>query len=286
MPEQILVVGATGKVGSQVLASLLEQNVSVRAATRQPEAQRALTDRGVPVVRLDFDDPSTFDGALDGIKKIFLCAPPGDVAPEQKLNLFVDAANKHGVSHIALMTAMDVDQDEDIGLRKVERHVEKSGIGYTFIRPNWFMQNFSAGMMLPSILESSGIFLPAGEAKTSFVDTWDIAEIAVRALTEDGHASAEYTVTGGQALTYGEVAAIISEAAGKEVQYHPISDEQAAQGLAEAGFGPDQIQFMLGLFSMVKQGYTERVVDDVNKVLGRPPGDFANFAKQNAAAWR
>ena len=176
--------------------------------------------------------------------------------------------------------------DENNPLRKVERYIEKSGVPYTFLRPSWFMQNFSSGFIAPMILGMGGIFLPAADAKTSFIDARDIAAVGIAALTEPGHAGKAYALSGGQAFTYSEAAEILSRAAGKPIRYVPLSEEDFSGSLAAQGWQPEQIAMFTGLFQGVRQGWAAPISPDVAAVLGRPPITLEQFAQDHAAIWR
>lgn len=264
---------------------LLQQaGVSVKAATRNP-AQYA-GSAGVTPVEFDLEQSETFEPALAGVDRVFAIAKSGDAQPQAKLNPLIDAARSAGVRHVALLTARGVEMSEDIGLRKVERHLMASGLAYTILRPTWYMQNFSVGFIRPMIAQTGAIFLAAGDGKTSFIHTDDIAAVAAAALTRPGHEGQEYTLTGGRALSYGEAADIISAASGRPIGYVPISSDQMRQSLIGGGWPPESADFMTGLFYPVQQGWAAGVSPDVALVLGRQPITFEQFAAENAAVWQ
>ena len=288
MSKSVLVTGATGKTGSEVVKGLIAKGETVRAGAHTPEKAREMfgAHAGVQVVPFDFGRPETFDAALAGVDRIWLLAVTGDTAPDQALMPFVDRAKAAGVRHIAYMTTRGVEMDETNPLRQVEHYIEKSGIGYTFLRPSWFMQNFSSGFIAPMITGMGGIYLPAADAKSSFIDARDIAAVGVAALTEPGHNGKAYALTGGQAWTYGEAAEILSQAAGKQIRYVALSDEDFRSGLAAQGWKPEQIEMFSNLFSGVRQGWAAAVSPDVANVLGRPQITLEQFAQDHAAVWR
>jgi uncharacterized protein YbjT (DUF2867 family) len=284
MSHKILIIGATGNVGSHLVKLLAEKDEQVKAATRKPEVYT--TQPKVEATAFEFDDPTTYAPALEGADRVFLLARSADPEPQKILIPFIDQAKASGVNHIVLMTAMGVDQAEELGLRKVEKHLIVSGMAYTILRPNWFMQNFNPGFILPSIKENGGIYLPADDAKLSFIDTRDISAVAAAALTGDGHKGKEYTLTGGQALSYAEAAGIISAASRREIKYVAISDDDARDAMKSAGWSPQQVEFMLGLFYTVRQGWSAPISPAVTSVLGREPISFEQFARDNADAWK
>ena len=288
MSKSVLVTGATGKTGSEVVKGLIAKGETVRVGAHTPEKGSAMfgSHAGVQVVPLDLGRPETFDAALAGVDRVYLLAVTGEAAPDQALMPFVDRAKAAGVRHIAYMTARGVEMDENNPLRKVERYIEKSGVPYTFLRPSWFMQNFSSGFIAPMILGMGGIFLPAADAKTSFIDARDIAAVGIAALTEPGHAGKAYALSGGQAFTYGEAAEILSRAAGKPIRYVALSEEDFSGSLAAQGWQPEQIAMFTGLFQGVRQGWAAPISPDVATVLGRPPITLEQFAQDHAAIWR
>jgi uncharacterized protein YbjT (DUF2867 family) len=148
------------------------------------------------------------------------------------------------------------------------------------------MQNFNPGFLLPTIQEKGAIYLPTADAKSSFIDTRDIAAVAAVALTEDGHQGKEYTLTGAHALSYTEAAEIIAHVTGRKISYIAISDDDAREAMKSAGWPPEQVEFMIGLFNFVRQGWTASISPAVSSVLGREPIAFEQFARENADAWK
>jgi uncharacterized protein YbjT (DUF2867 family) len=288
MSKSVLVTGSTGKTGSEVVKGLLAKGETVRAGAHTPDKATGMfgSQAGVQVVSLDLGRPETFDAALAGVDRVYLLAVTGETAADKALMPFVDRAKSAGVRHIAYMTARGAEMDENNPLRKVERYIEKSGMAYTFLRPSWFMQNFSSGFIAPMIQGMGGIYLPAADAKTSFIDARDIAAVGVAALTEPGHDGKAYALTGGQAWTYGEAAEILSRAAGKSIRYVALSDEDFRSSLAAQGWKPEQIAMFSNLFSGVRQGWAAAVSPDVANVLGRPQITLEQFAQDHAAVWR
>ena len=278
----VLVIGGTGKTGRALVRLLAERGVPVRAASRHPGAD---TD-GVRPVEFDWARPETYGAALEGAGGVYLIPPAGAVDPSAEVAPFLEAAVGAGVRRIVQLSAMGVEASEEIGLRKVERAVMGSGLEWTILRPNWFMQNFSESFFLPPILERGELLAPAGDAAVSFIDSRDIAAVAAAALTEEGHASAEYTLTGGHALTFGEVADAIGETAGREVRYLDVTPEEMRRVIVETGIPEDYVGMLLDLFEGIRAGWVAPVSDAVERVLGRSPISFAEYARDHADAWR
>jgi uncharacterized protein YbjT (DUF2867 family) len=236
-------------------------------------------------VEFDFERPETFAAALDGVDRVFLIARPGDDHADRVALPLIDEIVRKGVRHVVNLSAMGAETREDFALRKIERYLEDSGVGFTHLRPNFFMQVFSTGPLLMDIRSTGAIHIPAADAKLSYIDARDIASVAAATLTEQGHAGKAYTLTGGQALDHNDIARAISDAAGKTIGYVAISQEAARAGLAGVGLSPARIERLLGFYRLVRQGFCSPVSSDVETVLGRPPISFAQFANDNASCW-
>ena len=166
----------------------------------------------------------------------------------------------------------------------IEHLVMDSGIPYTILRPNFFMENFSAGFLSGTIKGQNGIFLAAGDGKTSFISTEDVGDVVAAAFSTS-LIGKELDLTGTEALDHTEVAAILSEASGQSIEYHPLTDEQMVAGARAAGIPEPAIGYMMVLYGVVRGGYAAAVTGDVEQVLGRRPMAFREFARRNAAAW-
>src|SRR3989441_4126768 len=197
MAGEILVIGATGSVGSELVTQLVRRSERVRAATRNAEEAKRGLDNAIELVEFDLERPETFAVALDGVDRVFLIARPGDDHADRVAFPLIDEMKRREVRHVVDLSAMGVETRDDIALRKVERYLEDSGIGFTHLRPNFFMQIFSAGPLLMDIRSTDAIHIPAADAKLSYIDLRDIAAVAAVALTERGHVGKAYTLTGG-----------------------------------------------------------------------------------------
>jgi uncharacterized protein YbjT (DUF2867 family) len=275
---RILVTGATGLLGSAVVKALVNRGIKVRAATRHTTKIK-WTDRVQPVV-FDYEDPGLHRAALDQMSGLFLIAPPLDFKAPAKLIPFIDKAKQEGVKHVVFISVLNADSNEQIPLIKIEKHLVKSGLAYTILRPNFFMENFSREWLAPMIA-SGKIFLAAGDSKTSFISVADIAEVTA-AVFQEKHYGAEYNLTGHEALGYGEAAKIISDVCGRAVTYFPISEKEMMQGVREYGMSESSIQYMLQIFAMARKGMLAEVTDTVRQVTGKAPISFKDIAKKNA----
>jgi len=277
----VLVTGATGNVGRAIVSTLSLKGFKVRAAARN--LAKASFAFGVDVVKFDYQDPSTFDAVLTEAESAVLIAPPLDPDAPGKLNPVIDKAKAAGVKHVIFISAFGVDAVEQAPLRRIERHLMASGLNYTILRPNFFMENFSTGFLAPMV-KQGGIHLAAGDGKTSFISTADIAETAARAL-EDHLLNKEYNLTGPEALDHTTVASILSKVTGRSITYHPLSEEAMFKGLRDNGLPEGAVQYVGVLYGAVRAGYVAAVTTDVEVVTGRRPMNFEAFARQNASAW-
>jgi len=284
MSKPILVTGATGTIGRDVARQLSGKGVAVRAGVRdQAKAKKELPD--IALVPFDFENEKMFSAALEGVEKVFLLPP---LLPNQLelMNRFVDAAKRAGVGHIVKLSAIGIDDETQSTAIKwhgaSERHIRESGVAFTFLRPNSFMQNFIT--YFPP--RNGAIYLPWGNGTASFVDTRDIANVAAKALTSDGHEGKIYTLTGPATLGIAEVALILSEVAGREFKYVDVPEAAARDGMLQAGVPPWQAELVLELHAINKQNRWSAVTSDVEKVTGTPPTDFAQFARDHADKFR
>jgi uncharacterized protein YbjT (DUF2867 family) len=285
MPGKILVLGATGTVGTQLVLCLDRRGAPVRAATRRPGAYSSGNPGLTEAIEFDFDRPETFGPALAGVDRVFLLARPGDEQADRTLLPLIDLMKRSGVTQVVNLSAFGVDRLEDTALRRIERHLEASGLTFTHLRPNWFMQIFSAGWLAMGLRMTGHIRLPAAEARISFVDVRDIAEVAAEALLDPRHAGRAYALTGAEALDHAEVARLVEAAAKKPVRYDAVSEEVARAALESSGLPQDRVERLLGLYRLVRQGFSSPILPDIEAVLGRPPRGFAQYAHDYAHAW-
>src|SRR5438128_6022315 len=215
MSKPVLVTGATGTIGRDVARLLSENGVSVRAGVRDQAKAKKQFGADIGLAPFDFENQKTFSEALEGIEKVFLLPP---LLPNQLevMNAFVDAAKRAGVGHIVKLSAIGVDDETRPTAVKWhganEQHIRESGLAFTFLRPNSFMQNFIT--YFPP--RNGALYLPWGNGSASFVDTRDIASVAAEVLTSAGHEEKIYTLTGSATLGIAEVARILSEVTGSE----------------------------------------------------------------------
>lgn len=269
MTTTILVLGASGTVGSELSRLLESAGHTVRRATsRTPGAGQAhvnlVTGQGIAE-------------ALNGTDAAFLLAPPGHVNQDELLGPVIEQARALRIEKVVLMTAMGVDADRSIPLRKAELLLERSGLAWNVIRPNWFMQNFNSNW-LHGITHAGAIKLPVGNAKGSFIDTRDIAAVAAALITRGEFDDQAFDLTGSEALDHHQVARILSAEAGRMIGFDDITPEAFHASLLAAGMPPSYADLLLGLMHNFRQGWSERITGEVQRITLRAPRTLAEYA--------
>ncbi|TDD36060.1 NmrA family transcriptional regulator [Actinomadura sp. KC06] len=263
-----LVLGGTGKTGRRVVERLEALDVPVRMGSRSASPA------------FDWTDESTWAPVLQGVEKVYLSYYPDLAAPGavDAVRSFTAAAAGAGVRHVVLLSGRGEDEAQEC-----ERIVQASGVAWTVVRASWFAQNFSEDYLLDPVREGE-VVLPAGDVPEPFVDADDIADVAVAALTRDGHAGEVYEVTGPRALTFADAVAEIGRAAGRDIAFVSVPVEDYAAALKHQGLPDDLIEFLTYLFGTVLDGRNAQPTDGVRRALGREPNDFADFARNTAAS--
>lgn len=274
----ILVVGANGTVASELVRLLRARGQRVLAGTSR-------TPTGPDQVHLDLVRGTGIADAMARADAAFLFAPPGHVDQHALLAPFVDHAARRGLRKVVLMSAMGADADPNAPLRRAELHLERSGLRWNTIRPNWFMQNFHT-FWLAGIREQNKILLPVGKAKGSFVDTRDIAAVAAELLLRSDRSDQAFDLTGSEALDHDQVAVLLSQVAGRTITYEDVAPAVMHNRLLAAGLPAPYAEFLLVILGFFKAGYSERITDAVQTVTGRAPIRFAQYAQDHRAHWR
>ena len=291
MTETILITGATGTVGSEVVKQLSAkgENIIVKAAARSATDNTFENLNRVQVVQLDYDKPDSLAVALKGVDKLFLLTPFQSNMVDLTSNL-VSEAKKAKVKYIAKQSVMGADAEPGITPgrlhRQAEKIIEESGIPFTFLRPNFFMQNFVN--YYSNLIRSQGAFyMPVGDAKVSFVDVRDIAAVAVKSLINDNQQKGRaYNITGGEALSYGQAAEILSKAVGKKINYVNVTDQDARKGMKDMSMDEWTIKSMIELFEITRAGYVSEISPIVEQVTGNKPITFSQFANDYAGSFK
>jgi len=284
----ILVTGATGNVGSEVVRILKTRGVPMRlAVTRLPPPKNANQDNGNQIqhTRFDFQDPQTFPEALEGVDKVFLVRPPHLADAQKDFQPFLTAAKASGVSQVVFLSLLGADKNTFMPHAKIEKVILGLGLPYTFLRAGFFMQNLST-THAPEINEWNDVFVPAGHGKTGFIDVQDIAEVAALALTEPGHVGKAYALTGREAISYGNVAAILSKVLGRPITYSNPWLFSFYRRMSSREFATGHILVMCAIYTVAKLGMAGTLTDDIKVLLGRDPISFEQFAERNKAVWQ
>jgi uncharacterized protein YbjT (DUF2867 family) len=280
----ILVTGATGTVGREVVIQLLAAGEQVRGMTRNPST--AKLDARVELVKGDFAAPDTLAKAVDGVERVFsLTFGPQTGTHERDL---AGLAKKAGVRHIVKLSAMGGDGETKNAIRKWheqgEEAIKATGISWTVVRPGGFMSN--ALHWRETVRTQGKVFSNYGDGKLPSVHPRDIAAVAVRALTSDGHERKTYHLTGPEALSVGEQVDILSEVLGRRIEYVPITDEVARKGMEKAGMPALLIDALIPFATFIRSGRAAEVLPTVEEVTSRPALTFLDWAREHAEAFR
>lgn len=276
MTGKILVLGATGNVGTSLVKALVEKGENVKAATRSGKAVA-----GAEGVAFDYTDAATFGPAFEGVDRAYVMLPAGYVNARELLLPVIEAAAARKVK-VVFQSVFGVDADDSIPYRQVEIALEKSGTRYVILRPNWFADNFHT--YWKAGIDHGTIAVPAAEGKSSFIDTRDIADSAAAALTSNAFDNKAFNLTGPEALGYAEAAKLLSEITGKPIAYQPVDDATFVGILTGAGVSDDYANFLAAIFHPVREGWTAPVSDAVQTLTGHAPRSLATYAIDNAAA--
>jgi uncharacterized protein YbjT (DUF2867 family) len=290
--ESILVTGASGNIGSEIVKQLLAvaPAVSIKAAVHSRQNVKKVNDGDrVKVIPIDYNESDTLRQALKDVDKLFLLTPDVPNAAHLASNA-VTEAKKAGIRHIVKQSVMGADLEADVGTmrlhRQVEEIIEQSGIPFTFLRPNEFMQNF-INFHSPSIKGNNAFYIPLEDAKVSLVDVRDIAAVAVKSLTdEDLHKNKTHLITGPEALSYHQVAEILSNRIGRKINYVNISDEEARAAMKEIGMSDWLINTVSELSDYFRKGKASEISSAVEEVTGNKPISFSQFANDYVDAFR
>jgi uncharacterized protein YbjT (DUF2867 family) len=236
-------------------------------------------------VVLDVRDRSTWGPALDGVRTMFLLRPP-DVSDVRKdLIPLVEQGRERGLEHVVFLSLQGADRNRVVPHAKVEAWLEGSGLGWTFVRPSFFMQNLSTTHRRDVV--AGELVVPAGNGRTAFVDTLDVADVAVEALKDPpAHSGKAWTPTGPEALTYAEVTALLSIALGRPVVYpRPGAIRYALHARRELGMPWGMVGVTTAIYTVARLGLAAGLTDDVRTVTGHPPRSFLDFARRERGVW-
>lgn len=263
----VLVVGGTGRTGRRITDRLRSRGAPTRVASRRSACA------------FDWAQPSTWDDALSGADAAYVCYSPDLAFPgaSELIAQFAERAHAHQLRRLVLLSGRGEE-----GARASERAIQQSAVDWTIVRSSWFAQNFSEHFLLGPV-KRGRLVLPAGEVREPFVDLDDLADLATAALTEDGHAGRVYEITGPRLLSMADVAAELSTATGRQIRYHPSTPAEFVADVAADGIPAEEAAPLADLFQDVLDGRNSSLTEDLERALGRPPTDFAHYARRVAA---
>ncbi len=269
---RVLVLGGTGKTGRRIAAGLEAKGVPVRIGSR------------AAMPSFDWNNEAGWDACLQDVEAAYISYAPDLAMPgaTDSIQAFVDRAKRHSVRRLVLLSGRG-----EAEAQACERIVQDSGLEWTVVRASWFFQNFSEGAFV-DMVHAGRITLPAGDTPEPFVDVDDIADVAIAALSEPGHAGEIYEVTGPRLMTFADVASELSQATGRTIDYVQVPHDAFVDAARDSGAPRDVIWMLDYLFSTVLDGRNAYLTDGVQRALGREPKDFADYAREVAAAgsWR
>lgn len=282
----LLLTGVTGKTGGATAQALLKQGVKFRAIVRNAEKAAALKAAGVELVTGDVTDKAVLEAAMKGVTKALMTLPNGEHQLELEKQ-FVDVAKAAGVKHVVKMSSMEATPDAKVPIAKIhyasEQYLKQSGLDWTFLKPNFFMQNFlgSGG----TIKEQGKFFMPMGEGRTVMIDTRDIGACAAAVLTGAGHASQAYELTGPEILSFADAAARMSEALGRKIEYVNVPMAAYRQTLARFLTSEWHLNAVIALFQDIADGQPVHLTGNVQKLTGRAPTSLKQFVLDHRAVF-
>jgi uncharacterized protein YbjT (DUF2867 family) len=284
--DLILVTGATGNTGSALLQQLEGRAANIRAMVRSSKHVERLPKTSATVVVGNFDDPRSLEAALEGVTRAYLVTPSSPDAETQQVR-FAELAAAAGVGRLVKLSQFAADEASPVRFLRyhaaVERRIREIGVGFTFLRPNLYFQGLLA---FQPIIAAKGHFVaPIGDARVSAVDVRDIAAVAARALTEEGHDGKTYTITGPAAITHTEMASALSKAIGRPVAFIDVPPDAFAGALKGAGVPPWQADGLVEDYAHYSRGEAEAVSPHVREVTGVDPRDVGTFTEDYASAF-
>ncbi|MFO7878655.1 MAG: NmrA family NAD(P)-binding protein [Bacteroidota bacterium] len=269
--SKLLVTASTGNIGLPLSKALHKKGIPFTAATRNPEKAFEKFGFKTETVHLDYSEPSGFPAALEGIETLFLCGPSATPGADKMLVKLVETAIDAGVKHFVFIASYP----------NVMEIIENSGRDYTFLRANFFMQNFEMYQQ-EDIRDNNQLFLPTGKGKAPYVDTLDIGEVAAEIIENLSEYKKETRyLTGPEALDLHQVAEIFSDLLGKKITFKEPGDEAYREEMKKRGFTNEYIDAMIAVFGKIKEGKVAEMSDCIEKILGRKPRTLGEYIKRN-----
>ncbi|MBV9204120.1 MAG: NmrA family NAD(P)-binding protein [Actinobacteria bacterium] len=280
----VLVTGALGNAGAATAAALLAAGLKVRAADLDTEAC-ARKFPAADAVRLDFLDSATFRPALRGCQGLFLLRPPPIARVKHTVNRLIDVAVEAGVHHVVFSSVQGADTNRIVPHHRIEEHLKASGLPWTMLRPGFFAQNLTGAYRL-DIRDDHRLYVPAGRGRVAFIDVTDLGEVAARVFADPApHQARGYTLTGPHAITFDQVAEMLTAALGHPVRYQPATTVGYIRHLRRRRLPMPQIAVQTVLHLGLRRGDAEMVDPNVERLLGRPATPLKTFIQRNLSCW-
>jgi uncharacterized protein YbjT (DUF2867 family) len=280
----ILVAGATGTVGSNLVRELAALGAPTRALIRKTHDPEALEELGIEPAIGSFEDARSLAAALAGVERLFILSPAGvEGMVAQQLQVLEAARASGEVRHVVKLSSIAADESEAPSIvaahRRIEEAVEQSQIGWTHLRPNWFMQN---ELGQANQIATEGIFYAPDVTQVSMIDARDVAAVAASVLTGEGHEGQAYTLTGPQSVGYADLASIYSQLLDREVSWQQVSLSQARESMLGSGLPPELAEGFCEIMGRYRDGgVTRESSPEVERLLDRPPRTFEQFARDH-----
>lgn len=284
MSSPILIIGALGNVGAEVVKQVLARGRKVRAADIDVNKIQARFGEAVEAVRFDFTDPSTYAETFNGIEKMFTLRPPHITNIQRDMVPSMNAAKAAGVKHVVFLSLIGIEKATYVPHYKVETYLKEINLQTTFLRCSFFMQNLNT-THLKEIKERNEIFVPVGKAQTSFIDARDIGTVAAVALTQPGHENKNYDLTGSEGLDYWEAAQIMSEVLGRHITYRNPNPLHFLVETVRRGTPFRFAMVMLGLYTSTRFGMAESITSEVEQLTKQKPTSFRQYVEDYKTSW-
>lgn len=283
--SRILVTGAVGHVGREVVRAVAASGFNVRAADVTPAEVHAMHGEGIDARRLDYTQPSTFAHAAEGCDGLFLVRPPDVFHMESTLLPFIDASLAAGVRHIVFASVAGAATNKLVPHHAIEEHLGSLGTSHTLLRPGFFSQNLGAAYR-DDIADDDRLYLPAGRGRVAFVDIRDVAEVVAKIFEDPAaHAGAAYTCTGPEAFSFEEAARLLTDVIGRRIRYEPASIAGYVRHLHIRGVPLPQIGVQTLLHVGLRFGQREEIDPTLGQLLGRRPRTLASYIREAASLW-
>ena len=284
MSAPILVIGALGNVGAEVVRQVLARGGKVRAADIDENKLKERFGNSVETVRFDFTDPTTYAETFSGVKTMFYMRPPHLTNIRRDMNPSMDAAKQAGVTQVVFLSLIGIEKAKYVPHYKVETYLQELGFQTTFLRCSFFMQNLNTTHR-KEIKERSEIFVPVGKARTSFIDARDIGAVAAVALMDASHTGKNYNLTGSEGLDYWQAATIMSEVLGRKITYRNPNPLHFLIETIRRGTPFIFAMVMLGLYTSTRLGMAEPITYEVERLTGNKPISFRLYVNDYKNSW-